>query len=216
LFLFRSINDRALQFMEKILPLLKEDVQMDFACGKIVNNPQIGPIKRLMGLLASKPNKLEIFGSKDVNKFNEQFPGFITGVQSIRLYNCTKSDADWLMEWLMAAPREDSTPKILQIELKHNSLANAKTIIDRVKTVSNLTFNLLNFQYFKEFANSIGPVNFIVQIGYEKVLELQCKNRNKYFCVRRKIGGQTNAKFNDLKKQFDRREAKTIIRIDID
>jgi hypothetical protein len=219
-----------------IQPLLKEDVETHFAYIPIIenNNQQIGPITRLMELLAPKTNKLEIHGGNlylydNLNKFNQQFPGFINGgVQSICLYQCTKSAAELLMEWL-TTPREDGTSKMLKICF----CANAKTLIDRVKEVSDekiLNEIICFIVIFKEFVRSKKPANSIIQliyhdhdaqIGYEdfktvneatkEMLELKHEEEpNKYFLVRCKIDSQTTPKIDDLEKQM-KLESKTTI-----
>jgi radical SAM superfamily enzyme len=44
----------------------------------------------------------------------------------------------------------------------------------------------------------------------EEMLELQRKVPNKYFLVRHKNDTETTAKFDDLEKQFERKEETTI------
>lgn len=99
--------------MHKILPILKEDITIQFD-RNFEEKLQIDPIKSLMPLLAAKTNKLEYKYHFDLNKFNDQFPSFINGIQSIILYSCTKSMMNLLVEWL-TAQSEDEKPKILEI-----------------------------------------------------------------------------------------------------
>ena len=114
---------------------------MDFATLYGMNNPPIGPIEYLLTMLARKTNKMEMRENMHnvVSKLNQQFPGFINGVQSIKLSDLhlrTGMAADFIMEWLIAAPREDGKPKMLDLfRFKHHRYARA--LIDRIKEVSN-------------------------------------------------------------------------------
>ena len=123
--------------MELILPLLKEDMKMQFLL-ILEHISQIGPTKRLMEMLAPKTNKLEISyrGDHYLNKFNQQFPGFITGLQSIFMQSSLNQiDMDFVVKWL-TTPRKDGKAKMLEIEFDYCAYANA--FITRVKTVSNV------------------------------------------------------------------------------
>ena len=122
--------------MEKNLPLIKDDVTLYFD----EENQQIDSINSMMKLLVPKINKLDISYNDfyDLNIFNQQFPGFIDGLQSISLSVCTESAIDLIMNWLTTS-REDGKTKMLDI-VHFDSLA--KKLMDRINKVSKMQWEI--------------------------------------------------------------------------
>jgi hypothetical protein len=129
--------------MDRILPLLKEDIAIapqNF--GRICQNNN-SPISRMLELLAPpKTKELDLWGESpaDVENFNHLFPNFVDGIQSMRLYQTLSTpdrdnfDLDFILKWLTAStPRKDGKPKVLHI----NFDTTAMYLIDRIKEVSS-------------------------------------------------------------------------------
>jgi hypothetical protein len=125
--------------MENILPLLNK-VKINFFVDHISLDyfTQNEQIKRLMELLATKTNKLEMSETDyyDLNKFNKQFPNF-NALQSIHLFGRKETGKDLIVKWKwLTTPREDGKPKIFEIFAVEYSYP-VEVLIDRVKEVSN-------------------------------------------------------------------------------
>jgi hypothetical protein len=131
-----------LEFMENMLPYF-DPIQLNFLCAKIkewnANDIRIGPIRRLLSILAPKIHQLCLNTTLDsLCDFNRLFPGIIEEIQLIALEAPKISDCDLLLQWLNTE-RADGKPKTLCMfygfMINTNTMEEINNFIERVKQV---------------------------------------------------------------------------------
>lgn len=101
-----------LPFFDKICLVIRLEIHEWNA-----KNIRIGPIRRLLSLLAPKMYELNLYDLRiNLCDFDHLFPGYIQEIQSIEMDTPRRSDWDLLIEWLNTE-RADGKPKIFSVSI---------------------------------------------------------------------------------------------------